>query len=368
MGFGCVRMWRCGLRQLGIRQNRPFGRHTWLSPTCQVWSWWQGAGVESFANLACCVCVHFGLQGARLAGGCTPCCQSSAKGCAYAPSQSQDQSECQNQSCRESVAAYIPLAVRARAAGYWVQHTGFCTNPYPHSCVLASSPCWPPRPSSFHILPQVGRPYTLRTLLAPNLQQSLIKKSLAVGVLASPRTLAPHPSTFYVPRRSKADCQGTSWHPVHLRAPRPSTPAPCFILPQVGGYLSKYEELTFATIRGAGHMCPYSQPERTHMLVSHFVRGEPLPLHTLRGSVPCYSDFHSDSASLPCAVRTSQRTSVYVARPYVVALSAQRGIPPHRCGWTVVVQAVGYEGDVRRSLAVSGPTPALRFESADLAV
>jgi len=46
---------------------------------------------------------------------------------------------------------------------------------------------------------------------------------------------------------------------------------------QVGGYVSLYHELTFATVRAAGHMVPYSQPERAHFLVSHFVQSRELP-------------------------------------------------------------------------------------------
>jgi serine carboxypeptidase-like clade 2 len=46
---------------------------------------------------------------------------------------------------------------------------------------------------------------------------------------------------------------------------------------QVGGYLALYKELTFATVRAAGHMVPYTQPERAHFLISHFIADMELP-------------------------------------------------------------------------------------------
>lgn len=47
---------------------------------------------------------------------------------------------------------------------------------------------------------------------------------------------------------------------------------------QVGGYTQEYEGgLTFATVRGAGHMVPTHQPGRALSLVSHFLSGTPPP-------------------------------------------------------------------------------------------
>ncbi|CAM8972951.1 unnamed protein product [Rhodiola kirilowii] len=42
---------------------------------------------------------------------------------------------------------------------------------------------------------------------------------------------------------------------------------------QVGGYVEAYEGLTFATVRGAGHMVPSYQPERALTLISSFLQG-----------------------------------------------------------------------------------------------
>lgn len=42
---------------------------------------------------------------------------------------------------------------------------------------------------------------------------------------------------------------------------------------QVGGYVEVYEGLTFATVRNAGHMVPYTQPERAAALFGAFLRG-----------------------------------------------------------------------------------------------
>lgn len=42
--------------------------------------------------------------------------------------------------------------------------------------------------------------------------------------------------------------------------------------PQVGGYVTEYDGLTFATVRGAGHMVPYVQPQRGLQLFEAFLR------------------------------------------------------------------------------------------------
>ncbi|KAJ0039298.1 hypothetical protein Pint_23884 [Pistacia integerrima] len=47
---------------------------------------------------------------------------------------------------------------------------------------------------------------------------------------------------------------------------------------EVGGYTQVYKgDLTFATVRGAGHQVPSYQPKRALSLVSHFLNGSPLP-------------------------------------------------------------------------------------------
>ena len=46
---------------------------------------------------------------------------------------------------------------------------------------------------------------------------------------------------------------------------------------QVGGYQVRYEkDFTFTTVKGAGHMCPSTQPERAHHIMMRFTRGVPL--------------------------------------------------------------------------------------------
>ncbi|KAL8241972.1 hypothetical protein R6Q59_012274 [Mikania micrantha] len=46
---------------------------------------------------------------------------------------------------------------------------------------------------------------------------------------------------------------------------------------QVGGWMTEYGNLlTFATVRGAGHMVPYAQPSRALDLFSSFVLGSRL--------------------------------------------------------------------------------------------
>lgn len=45
---------------------------------------------------------------------------------------------------------------------------------------------------------------------------------------------------------------------------------------QVGGYVEEYDGLTFSTVRNAGHMVPYTQPERAFHLFSHWIHGKEL--------------------------------------------------------------------------------------------
>ncbi|KAL4448224.1 hypothetical protein ABPG75_005443 [Micractinium tetrahymenae] len=45
---------------------------------------------------------------------------------------------------------------------------------------------------------------------------------------------------------------------------------------QVGGWTVEHEGLTFASVRGAGHMVPYTQPERALYLFSKWVHQQPL--------------------------------------------------------------------------------------------
>ncbi|KAL0387913.1 UNVERIFIED_CONTAM: Serine carboxypeptidase-like 40 [Sesamum radiatum] len=57
----------------------------------------------------------------------------------------------------------------------------------------------------------------------------------------------------------------TSWHPWFLGG-------------EVGGYTQVYEgNLTFATVRGAGHQVPSYQPARALSLIMHFLAGTDLP-------------------------------------------------------------------------------------------
>ncbi|CAL4929527.1 unnamed protein product [Urochloa decumbens] len=46
---------------------------------------------------------------------------------------------------------------------------------------------------------------------------------------------------------------------------------------EVGGYVIEYKGLTFATVRGSGHMVPIDQPDRAQVLFKYFLEGKPLP-------------------------------------------------------------------------------------------
>ncbi|XP_062209144.1 serine carboxypeptidase 1-like [Phragmites australis] len=49
---------------------------------------------------------------------------------------------------------------------------------------------------------------------------------------------------------------------------------------EVAGYVIEYKGVVFATVRGSGHMVPIDQPERGLVLVSSFIKGQPLPQAT----------------------------------------------------------------------------------------
>ncbi|CAN6290377.1 unnamed protein product [Urochloa humidicola] len=46
---------------------------------------------------------------------------------------------------------------------------------------------------------------------------------------------------------------------------------------EVAGYVIEYKGLTFATVRGSGHMVPIDQPDRALVLFKSFMEGKPLP-------------------------------------------------------------------------------------------
>eukprot|EP00250_Pteridium_aquilinum_P019285 c24378_g1_i1 orf=629-2071(-) len=50
-----------------------------------------------------------------------------------------------------------------------------------------------------------------------------------------------------------------------------------YIKGQVGGWTMSYGNLTYATVRGAGHMVPMMQPSRALLFFKSFLLGEPLP-------------------------------------------------------------------------------------------
>ncbi|CDP21581.1 unnamed protein product [Coffea canephora] len=47
----------------------------------------------------------------------------------------------------------------------------------------------------------------------------------------------------------------------------------CFMI-QAGGYVVGYENLTFVTVRGAGHLVPRYQPARGLAIFSSFLEGK----------------------------------------------------------------------------------------------
>jgi hypothetical protein len=51
---------------------------------------------------------------------------------------------------------------------------------------------------------------------------------------------------------------------------------PWYVNSQVGGYVTVYDKLTFSTVRGAGHMVPYTEPARALHLFESFINKTPL--------------------------------------------------------------------------------------------
>ncbi|KAK7844958.1 serine carboxypeptidase-like 40 [Quercus suber] len=73
----------------------------------------------------------------------------------------------------------------------------------------------------------------------------------------------PVTSTKYSINKMKLPVK-TAWHP-------------WFLNKEVGGYTQVYEgDLTFATVREAGHQVPSYQPARALSLIKHFLEGKPL--------------------------------------------------------------------------------------------
>ena len=60
-----------------------------------------------------------------------------------------------------------------------------------------------------------------------------------------------------------------------LQLPEVTPWAPYITAGQVGGFWQSFEGLSFATVRGAGHMCPYTQPARSQMLFRWLLKGLP---------------------------------------------------------------------------------------------
>jgi serine carboxypeptidase-like clade 2 len=96
------------------------------------------------------------------------------------------------------------------------------------------------------------------------LLQEFMAKGLRVWVFSGDTDgRVPVTSTQYSINKMNLPIK-TEWHPWWYSG-------------EVGGYSQVYKgDLTFATVRGAGHMVPSYQPTRALELISHFLAGEPL--------------------------------------------------------------------------------------------
>ncbi|XP_028095935.1 serine carboxypeptidase-like 40 [Camellia sinensis] len=100
------------------------------------------------------------------------------------------------------------------------------------------------------------------------LLQELMANGLRVWVFSGDLDgRLPVTSTKYSINKMKLHLK-TPWHPWYLNG-------------EVGGYTEVYKgDLTFATVRGAGHQVPSYQPARALSLIMHFLAGTPLPNST----------------------------------------------------------------------------------------
>ena len=76
----------------------------------------------------------------------------------------------------------------------------------------------------------------------------------------------------------------TTWNAIYLRKIQCLYALPfnstliCYIKFQVAGWTKVYGNiLSYATIRGASHEAPFSQPQRSLLLLKAFLEGKPLP-------------------------------------------------------------------------------------------
>ncbi|PIN20451.1 Carboxypeptidase D [Handroanthus impetiginosus] len=100
---------------------------------------------------------------------------------------------------------------------------------------------------------------------SPNTVLPLIKKLMATGIriwIYSGDTdgLAPVTATKYSMPKLGSPVK-TSWYPWYSRG-------------QVGGYVVGYANVTFVSVRGAGHFVPSYQPARALDLISSFLKGK----------------------------------------------------------------------------------------------
>ncbi|XP_012475398.1 serine carboxypeptidase-like 40 [Gossypium raimondii] len=97
------------------------------------------------------------------------------------------------------------------------------------------------------------------------LLQELMANGLRVWIFSGDADgRIPVTSTKYSIKKMKLAVK-TKWHPWYLDG-------------EVGGYTEVYKgDLTFATVRAAGHQVPSFQPKRALSLIKHFLDGSPLP-------------------------------------------------------------------------------------------
>ncbi|GFP84549.1 serine carboxypeptidase-like 40 [Phtheirospermum japonicum] len=111
---------------------------------------------------------------------------------------------------------------------------------------------------------------------SPDTVLPVIKKLMASGISVWIYSgdidgIIPVTTTMYSMRKLAARVK-TQWYPWYCRG-------------EVGGYVVGYENVTFVTIRGAGHAAPSYQPQRSLALFSSFLQGKlPPPDNNIKGS------------------------------------------------------------------------------------
>ncbi|KAL3506490.1 hypothetical protein ACH5RR_031872 [Cinchona calisaya] len=139
--------------------------------------------------------------------------------------------------------------------------------------ILGYDPCWNDNVFSYLNNPEVQKSLHANVtgipgpwdICNPNTVLPTIKRLMASGISiwiysGDTDAIIPITTTMFDIKKLRVSVT-TPWYPWYTQD-------------EVGGYVVGYENLTFVTIRGAGHMVPSTQPARALALFSSFLDGK----------------------------------------------------------------------------------------------